>query len=775
MFSKSFGDSLSHIFQDARMRQHELVTIEHLLLGLLENNEVLEAVRACGGNIERLRIGLNIFLEETTPRANHPLEFEVEPTMGFQRVLQRAIYQAQTSGQYELNGVNVLCGIFSEQDSQAVYFLSQESVTRVGIMTYLSDKEHNGVDFSDPSQQNIFRDHADQFKNSQQFPLGEEGYQGAIGEDTQNDLFEEKSKEQQLIESYATNLNKIAEEGGMDPVIGRGEEIARCLQVLCRRGKNHPLLVGEPGVGKTALSNGLAQLLIAGEVPDSLTGHTIYALDIGSMLAGTKYRGDFEKRFKAVLKALSKDSKAIIFIDEIHNLVGAGAATGGTMDAANLIKPLLSGGEVRCVGATTYTEFRNHFAKDAALVRRFQKIDVTEPTPSIALDILKGLKSKLQDFHKISYTDAALESCIKLSQRHLNDRRLPDKAIDVLDEAGAYQQLQKEADRKKTIDAADIEEVVAKMARIPVQAIAGSDRRRLMKLAGRLKQVVFGQDKAVDRLAQAIKLARSGLRDTRKPIGSFLFPGPTGVGKTELTRQLAKHLGVELIRFDMSEYMERHAVSRLIGAPPGYVGYDQGGLLTEKVTKHPYSVLLLDEIEKAHPDMFNLLLQIMDHGKLTDNNGREADFRHVIIVMTTNAGADLMGRKQMGFVNQANEKDCLPAIEKIFSPEFRNRLDAVVPFAYLTPSVVLRIVNKILHELSFSLQQKGVELTVHEDVQHWLVKHGYCREMGARPLARLIEQKLKQPLADELLFGRLRNTGEVKVELSKNNVFLDVA
>ena len=775
MFSKSLGQSLSQIFYEARARQHELVTTEHLLLGLLDNQEAYVAIEACGANVERLRVGLNIYVDETTPRGINRMDYEIEPTMAFQRVLQRAICQAQIAGYKEINGVNVLCGIFSEQESQAVYFLSQESVTRVGVMTYLSDIENKKTSFNEVYDESFMQDHADQFKPSSDYSLGEEDFGQQNSGHMQADLLEEDNKQQALIDTYTTNLNELARLGKVDPVIGRDAEINRCLQVLCRRAKNNPLFVGEPGVGKTALANGIAQLLINDKVPNMLQGNTVYSLDMGVMLAGTKYRGDFEKRFKAVLSALSKKKKAIIFIDEIHNLVGAGAATGGTIDAANLIKPMLSGGEVRCIGATTYCEFRNHFAKDAALVRRFQKIDLVEPSPEQAVKILQGLQHKIERFHKIKYSPEAVAAAVKLSVRHLNERRLPDKAIDVLDEAGAYQHLQPKDKQQPVIEVENIEQVVSAMARIPLQTITGSDRRRLQQLDTDLKKVVFGQDRAINHLSQAIKLSRSGLRDKTKPIGSFLFPGPTGVGKTELTKQLAKHLGVELIRFDMSEYMERHAVSRLIGAPPGYVGYDQGGLLTEKVNKHPYSVLLLDEIEKAHPDMFNLLLQVMDHGKLTDNNGREADFRNVIIVMTTNAGAESMSKSQVGFVSSASEQDCLPAIEKLFSPEFRNRLDAIVPFSYLDELVVRRIVKKILHDLSTSLHKKGVQLTVESDVLGWLVKHGYCREMGARPMARLIERKLKQPLADEILFGKLRNAGVVKMEMKRNRVYLDVA
>ena len=730
MFNKSLEDSLNFAFDQAREKRHEFITVEHLLLSLLDNPEASTVLSACGANLDRLRAGLGIFIDETTPHVPMNIERDIQPTLSFQRVLQRAIYQVQSTGRPEVTGTNVLTAIFGEQDSQAVYFLHQENVTRIDVINYttqgISKLEHE-EDYSSPD----------------------------IEPQIDTGLPREVSSEESVVEQYTINLNEKALAGKLDPLIGRELELDRTVQVLCRRSKNNPLLVGEAGVGKTAIAEGLAQLIISGKVPKPLKNTTVYSLDLGILLAGTKYRGDFEKRFKSVLKALGRHTGAIIFIDEIHNLVGAGSATGGTMDASNLIKPLLSNGELRCMGATTYEEFRNFVSKDHALLRRFQKIDVSEPDKAETLTILHGLQQRFEDFHDIQYTEEALERAVDLSARYMADRHLPDKAIDVIDEAGAYQCMQPDDKRAAVVGKNEIEEVVAKIARVPIQQISSTDKQKMQHLAPHLKKSVFGQDEAIDALADAIKLSRAGLRDPDKPVGSFLFSGPTGVGKTEVTRQLAKELGVELIRFDMSEYMEKHASSRLIGAPPGYVGYEQGGMLTDEVIKHPHAVLLLDEIEKAHPDMYNILLQVMDYGILTDNNGRKADFRHVIIVMTTNAGAQELERSSMGFATQTHEEDGMQAIKRLFTPEFRNRLDAVVQFKHLEMDVILQIVDKSLIELREQLASKNVEFHITSPAKRWLATQGYDRTMGARPMARLIQERLKRPLADELLFGRL--------------------
>lgn len=750
MFSKSLEQTLNLAFTRAREKRHEFITVEHLLLSLLDNAEAGAILTACGANLDRLRVGLGIFIDETTPHVPMNVERDIQPTLSFQRVLQRAIYQVQTTGRPEVTGANVLTAIFGEQESQAVYFLSQENVTRMDVVNYTTqgitkDSPERGL-----SQQSDF---------AQQSPL-ESPQMGR----------EPGSNEEAMVEMYAVNLNERAGIGKIDPLIGRESEVQRCIQVLCRRRKNNPLFVGEAGVGKTAIAEGLAQMIVQKKVPKALEACTVYALDLGVLLAGTKYRGDFEKRFKAVLKALSKQSGAIIFIDEIHNLVGAGSATGGTMDASNLIKPLLSSGDLRCMGATTYEEYRNFFSKDNALVRRFQKIDVVEPSPDETLEIIKGLQSRFENYHHVTYEQDALERAVALSARYMNDRHLPDKAIDVIDEAGAYQQLQGSGKVRRTIHVRDIEEIIAKMARIPITQISASDKQILKRLPARMRKVVYGQDQAIEALADAIKLSRSGLRDMNKPVGSFLLAGPTGVGKTEVTRQLAKELGVELVRFDMSEYMEKHAASRLIGAPPGYVGYDQGGMLTEEVIKHPHAVLLLDEVEKAHPDLFNILLQVMDYGVLTDNNGRKADFKHVIIVMTTNAGASDMERNAIGFSKDTNTDDDNPAIKQLFTPEFRNRLDAIVQFKHLDTTTINRVIDKSLKELRDQLKEKHVTLAISTAAKAWLSKHGYDRAMGARPMARLIQNKIKKPLADELLFGKLAGMkGHVKIGVDKKD------
>ncbi len=750
MFTKSLEITLNQAFMQAREKRHEFITIEHLLFALLDNTEVGATLIACGANIERLRAGLGIFIDETTPHIPLNAQRDIQPTLSFQRVLQRAIYQVQSTGGQEVNGNHALIALFGESDSQAVYFLSQENVSRMDVINFTTQ----GI--SKQHRSGLEKSHYISDMNSPNPDL-------SINHDSVS--------EENLIETYAVNLNELAIAGKLNPVIGREMELDRSLQILCRRSKNNPLLVGEAGVGKTAIAEGLAQRIVNGDVPNILTYTTVYSLDLGMLLAGTKYRGDFEKRFKAVLKALSRQTGAIVFIDEIHNLVGAGSATGGTMDASNLIKPLLSSGELRCMGATTYEEFRNYFSKDHALLRRFQKIDVAEPNIEQTVKILEGLKLRFEKYHQIQYTSTALRRAVELSERYMADRHLPDKAIDVIDEAGAFQRLQAANKQQKIIDVTEIEAVVAKIANIPVQNLSNTDKRHLKNLPLRLKKTVFGQDKAINLLSDAIKLSRSGLRDLNKPMGSFLLTGPTGVGKTEITRQLAKELGVSLLRFDMSEYMERHAVSRLIGAPPGYVGYDQGGLLTEAVIKKPYSVLLLDEIEKAHPDMLNILLQIMDYGQLTDNNGRKADFRHVIIIMTTNAGAHRMEKLTMGFQDRDPSQDNFEEVKQMFSPEFRNRLDAIIPFHYLDSDTILKIVDKNLKMLRKHLVEKNINLNITNSARQWIAKEGYDRVLGARPMERLMEEQLKKPIAEELLFGCLSNGGgEVRISLENGRL-----
>lgn len=748
MFSKSLEMTLNLAFARAKEKRHEFMTVEHLLLALIDNPEAAQVLIACGANLQRLRTGLGIFVDETTPHIPNGKESTVQPTLGFQRVLQRAIFQVQSSGKAEVSGANVLIAIFSEQESQAVYFLSQENITRLDVMNYVShgiSKLH----YSEPEMP------------GEETGASHEGMHEAMPLDSP-------------LERFAVNLNDYARAGKIDPLIGREEEIQRAIQVLCRRHKNNPLFVGEAGVGKTAIAEGLARLIVEEKVPEPLAHSTVYALDMGYLLAGTKYRGDFEKRFKAVLRALKQVPGAIIFIDEIHTIIGAGAASGGAIDASNLLKPLLTTGEIKCMGSTTYQEYRNIFEKDRALTRRFQKIDVSEPTTEQTYQILKGLRERFEHFHQIKYSLAALRAAAYLSSRYITDRHLPDKAIDVIDEAGSFQRLQPENKRKRVIGRREIEEIVAKIARIPSQHVSTSDKQILKHLERDLRMLIFGQDAAIHALSTAIKLARSGLREDNKPVGSFLLAGPTGVGKTEVTKQLAKSLGIELIRFDMSEYMERHTVSRLIGAPPGYVGFDQGGLLTEKVIKHPYAVLLLDEIEKAHPDVFNILLQVMDNGTLTDNNGRVADFRHVILVMTTNAGADQMERIAVGFTEQDTSTDSLEVIKRIFSPEFRNRLDAIIPFKHLNRDVLDKVIDKFVMELDVQLQEKNVALEIDELARDWLATHGYDHKMGARPMARIIQEHIKKPLAEELLFGRLANGGKVKVTVENEDIKVEV-
>ena len=741
MFSKSFELTLNSAYTRARENKHEFITVEHLLLALVDNLEASEVLLACGANLDRLRAGLGIFVDETTPSLEHQANRDIQPTISFQRVLQRSITQVESIGQSDVTGAHALVSIFGEPDSQAVYFLHQENVTRIDVMKYTTQ----GITKS--SRRDEFHFDANPSLDS-------------------NAQTRESGDEENLLELYATNLNERARLGKTDPLIGRSEEVARVIQTLCRRRKNNPLLVGEAGVGKTAIAEGLAKKIIDKEVPESLANCIVYSLDLGVLLAGTKYRGDFEKRFKAVLKALRRQTGAIIFIDEIHNLVGAGSATGGTMDASNLIKPFLSSGELRCMGATTYAEFRQYFAKDAALLRRFQKIDIGEPTAEDTLKILKGLKAHFESYHGVKYSTKALTQAVTLSTRYMSDRHLPDKAIDVIDEAGAFQQLQPAKKRKQIIGSREIEEMVAKMMNIPIQHISETDRDQLKQLDSALKQAVFGQDFAVNALCDSIKLSRAGLRQDEKPIGSFLMAGPTGVGKTELCKQLAKELHVDLIRFDMSEYMEKHAVSRLIGAPPGYVGFDQGGLLTEAVSKKPYSIVLLDEIEKAHPDMFNILLQVMDYGKLTDNNGKKADFRHVILMMTTNAGSELLEKSTVGFAATNQHGDSSVAINQLFSPEFRNRLDAVLKFGYLQKETILKIVDKNIGQLRAKLNEKNITLSLDDEARTWLGDRGYDHKMGARPMERLIQEKLKKPLAEELLFGKLSNGLEAHVNIT---------
>ncbi len=743
MLSKDLEQTLNQAFKGARSKRHEFMTVEHLLLALVDNAVAADVLVACGADLSQLRSELVDFVDSTTPLIpEREIDRETQPTLGFQRVLQRAVFHVQSSGKKEVTGANVLVAIFSEQESQAVYFLKQQAVARLDVVNYLT---HGISKVAGHTDQGI--EHGQ--PQSEEDPLG-------------------GGAERSPLESYATDLNEEARLGRIDPLVGRAEEVERVSQILSRRRKNNPLLVGESGVGKTAIAEGLAKKIVDGEVPDILKESVVYSLDMGSLLAGTKYRGDFEKRFKGLLADLKQREHSILFIDEIHTIIGAGAASGGVMDASNLLKPLLSSGRLRCIGSTTFQEYRGIFEKDRALSRRFQKVDVLEPSVQETYQILQGLKSRFEEHHNITYNDKALQVAAEMSDRYINDRFLPDKAIDVIDEAGAYQRLQPEELRVKVIGVPEIEAIVAKIARIPPKSVSSDDKQALQKLEENLKMVVFGQDKAVASLATSIKLARAGLKPVEKPIGSFLLAGPTGVGKTEISNQLAKILGLELIRFDMSEYMERHTVSRLIGAPPGYVGFDQGGLLTEAVTKHPHSVVLLDEIEKAHPEVFNLLLQVMDHGTLTDNNGRKADFRNVIFLMTTNAGAESVSRRTMGFTEQDNSTDAMEAINRLFTPEFRNRLDAIIQFEPLPEEVVLTVVDKFLMELQGQLDDKKVTLDVDDEARRWLVKKGYDKHMGARPMARVIQEHIKKPLAERVLFGDLSEEGGV-VRISVEN------
>jgi ATP-dependent Clp protease ATP-binding subunit ClpA len=744
MLSKELEFTLNLAFKEAREKSHEFMTVEHLLYALIGNPSAAEVLRACGGNLEQLRQEVGKFLEETTPKLSADDSRETQPTLGFQRVLQRAVFHVQSSDKNEVTGANVLVAIFSEQESQAVYFLNKLDITRLDIINYIS---HGISKVNDQSEENL------------ESPIESEA---------------PDSSAKQPLETFATNLNEMAAQGRIDPLIGRRSEIQRTIQILCRRRKNNPLFVGEAGVGKTALAEGLARMIVEGDVPKVLLNSTIYSLDLGSLVAGTKYRGDFEKRFKAVLSQVRKEEGAILFIDEIHTIIGAGAASGGVMDASNLMKPMLASGELKCIGSTTYQEYRGIFEKDHALTRRFQKVDITEPSVEETVTILKGLKKRFEEHHKVKYSMNALRSAAELADRYINDRHLPDKAVDVIDEAGAAQRLRPPSRRKKTIGVNDIEKIIALMARIPEKSVSASDKETLRNLERDLKMVVYGQDPAIETLATSIKMSRSGLGNDTRPIGSFLFAGPTGVGKTEVTRQLARILGLELVRFDMSEYMERHTVSRLIGAPPGYVGYDQGGLLTEAISKNPHVVLLLDEVEKAHPDVFNLLLQVMDHGTLTDNNGRKADFRNVVLVMTTNAGAHEMSRASIGFQHQDHSSDAMEAIKKLFTPEFRNRLDAIVQFKALDPTVIVKVVDKFIFELEAQLQEQQVTVEVNDAARLWLAEHGYDPKMGARPMARLIQRRIKKPLAEELLFGKLEQGGHLMIRVENDELAFDI-
>ncbi|NMM13040.1 MAG: ATP-dependent Clp protease ATP-binding subunit ClpA [Rhodoferax sp.] len=755
MIAQELEVSLHMAFVEARQQRHEFITVEHLLLALLDNPSAAEVLRACSANIDDLRKSLANFIKDNTPQVAGSDDVDTQPTLGFQRVIQRAIMHVQStgSGKKEVTGANVLVAIFGEKDSHAVYYLHQQGVTRLDVVNFIA----HGIKKSDPPEPT---------KSGESQAESEEGVA-------------EKNEKASPLEQYTVNLNQLAKDGKIDPLIGREYEVERVIQILCRRRKNNPLLVGEAGVGKTAIAEGLAWRITQKEVPEILADSIVYSLDMGALLAGTKYRGDFEQRLKGVLKSLKDKPNAVLFIDEIHTLIGAGAASGGTLDASNLLKPGLSSGALKCIGATTFTEYRGIFEKDAALSRRFQKVDVVEPTIEQTVEILKGLKSRFEEHHNVKYAVAALQAAAELSAKYINDRHLPDKAIDVIDEAGAAQRILPPSKRKKIISKTEVEEIVAKIARIPPANVSNDDRGKLKTLERDLKNVVFGQDKAIDMLASAVKMARSGLGKGDKPIGSFLFSGPTGVGKTEAAKQLAYIMGIDLIRFDMSEYMERHAVSRLIGAPPGYVGFDQGGLLTEAVTKKPHCVLLLDEIEKAHPDIFNVLLQVMDHGTLTDNNGRKADFRNVIIIMTTNAGAEAINKTVMGFTNIREAGDEMADIKRLFTPEFRNRLDAVVSFKALDEVVIMRVVDKFLLQLEAQLADKKVDVTFTDKLRKHLAKKGFDPLMGARPMQRLIQDTIRRALADELLFGRLTEGGRLTVDLddkdeSKTEVLLDI-
>tara|TARA_R110002095_G_scaffold1064_1_gene5083 strand:+ start:411 stop:2684 length:2274 start_codon:yes stop_codon:yes gene_type:complete len=746
VLSKELEVTLNLAFKEAREKRHEFMTVEHLLLALLDNPTAAKVLRACGADLNQLRRQLTDFIQESSPLLPDDEDRDTQPTLGFQRVLQRAVFHVQSSGKKEVTGANVLVAIFGERESQAVYLLNQQNIARLDVVNCIS---HGISKVSD-----------DEPADDASVNTDSEGEQAEGGKNP--------------LEAYATNLNEQAAKGKIDPLIGRQHEIERTIQILCRRRKNNPLFVGEAGVGKTAIAEGLAKKIVDKDIPEVLENATIYSLDLGALLAGTKYRGDFEKRLKNVLSQLDKEPGAVLFIDEIHTIIGAGAASGGVMDASNLIKPVLASGDLKCIGSTTYQEYRGIFEKDRALSRRFQKIDVNEPSVDETVKILQGLKSRFEEHHEVKYTNQALRSAVELTERYINDRHLPDKAIDIIDEAGARQRLLSPSKRKKTIGVGDIEEIIAKIARIPPKNVSSTDRDSLQKLERNLKMVVFGQDPAIESLAAAIKMSRSGLGNTEKPIGSFLFAGPTGVGKTEVTRQLAQVMGIELIRLDMSEYMERHTVSRLIGAPPGYIGFDTGGLLTEAVMKQPHAVLLLDEMEKAHPDVFNILLQVMDHGTLTDTNGRKTDFRNVIIVMTTNAGAERISRSSIGFTMQDHSSDAMEEIKRMFSPEFRNRLDAIIQFSPLDAETIGHVVDKFLIELETQLDSKKVTMDIDEEAKVWLAEHGHDPIMGARPMARLIQEKVKKPLAEQLLFGPLQGGGHIFITVKDGELVVEV-
>ncbi len=746
MLDKDLELTLNNAFKEARANRHEFMTVEHLLLALLDNPSASRVLRSCGADLNALHNELKKFINDNAPLLNDDDERDTQPTLGFQRVLQRAVFHVQSSGRKEVTGANVLVAIFAERESHAAYFLAQQDITRLDVVNYIS----HGITKIPEEDQN---------------------------EGTESPAEEELRVEEtggNPLEAFAINLNAQAAVGKIDPLIGRQLEVERTIQILCRRRKNNPLFVGEAGVGKTAIAEGLAKKIVDGDVPEVLAKSTIYALDMGALLAGTKYRGDFEKRLKNIIAQLKRTTGAILFIDEIHTIIGAGAASGGVMDASNIIKPVLASGDLKCIGSTTYQEYRGIFEKDRALARRFQKIDVSEPSIDEAVKILEGLKSRFEDHHDVKYTHQSLRSAVELTDRYINDRHLPDKAIDIIDEAGASQRLVSPSKRKKLIGVNDIENIIAKVARIPAKNVSTSDKDIMKNLERNLKMVVFGQDEAITTLASAIKLSRSGLGNPQQPIGAFLFAGPTGVGKTEVTRQLAQIMGIELLRFDMSEYMERHTVSRLIGAPPGYIGFDQGGLLTDAVNKHPHSVLLLDEMEKAHPDVFNLMLQVMDHGTLTDTNGRKTDFRNVIIVMTTNAGADRISRTSVGFTQQDHSGDSMEAIKQFFSPEFRNRLAAIIQFKPLDATTIKNVVDKFLVELQAQLDSKKVDIEVDESARTWLAQHGYDKIMGARPMERLIKDKIKKPIAEELLFGKLEHGGHVIITTANDELHLDI-
>jgi len=745
MFSREFENTLNIAANMARSKLHEFITVEHLLLALIDDPSAREILDACNADLEALRLDLAEYVDTQIPIIAEPeINPEVDQTLGFQRVIQRAVFHVQSSGKREVTGANVLVAIFGEKESQAVYFLRKQGVSRGDVVNYITHGTPKAPGIGDEGEQEIQTE--------------------AV----------EGEKAPSPLESFATNLNEEAKAGRIDPLIGRDKEITRLVQVLSRRRKNNPLFVGESGVGKTAIAEGLAKHIVDGNVPEVLSNSVIYSLDMGALLAGTKYRGDFEKRFKSLLADLDQKEDSILFIDEIHTIIGAGAASGGVMDASNLLKPILASGKLRCIGSTTYNEYRGIFEKDRALSRRFQKIDIEEPDVETTYQILKGLKSRYEEHHDLRFTDKALKAAAEMAGRYINDRYMPDKAIDVIDEAGAYQRLQPDSKRKKQIQVGDIERVIAQIARIPPKNVSASDKSLLQDLEKNLKLVVFGQDTAIDALASSIKLSRAGLKEGEKPIGSYLFSGPTGVGKTEVSRQLAKILGVELVRFDMSEYMERHTVSRLIGAPPGYIGFDQGGLLTESIVKNPHCVLLLDEIEKAHPDVFNLLLQVMDHGTLTDNNGRKADFRNVILIMTTNAGAQEMSRASIGFSQQDHSTDGMEVMKRIFTPEFRNRLDSIIQFAALDAEIIRTVVDKFLVELQVQLDDKKVAIHVDDEAIDWFVEHGYDKSMGARPMLRLVQNKIKKPLAEDILFGKLVNGGDVHVTVENDDIRLEI-